>query len=228
MKKYLKKKWLIGAGVLALILLIIGITIPVIAAPGNSGASSYSNKYIDGPTVVRLAGVLGITPADLSGQLQSGKTLSILAQEHNVTPSSLEDAIVAPYADQLATQVKYGYLIQEQANTLLTNARNQAGYLLQKDISNQTQSDSQSDNDNDYYGDCYDYMTSNGYGPAQGWGGFMGPGMMYGWGSNFNNSNTPQNSSPGSNNNPSGNNTFRGPQNGGFGRGMGGGMMGSW
>ncbi len=218
MKKFLKKKWLIGAGVLALILLVIGITVPVIAASGNSDANSYGNSYIDGPTMARLAGVLGLTPADLSSQLQSGKTLAALAQEHNVTAAALEDAMVAPYTDQLATQVKYGYLTQDQENTLLANAKSRAGSLLQQDLSGKAANNGQPGNNNGYYGGCYNYMSGNGYGPGAGWGGFMGPGMMYGWGNSNNNTPGNSNSSPGN-----GNNSPRGF--GGWGRG---GMMGGW
>jgi hypothetical protein len=229
-KRLLKNRWLIGVGVLALILLIIGITVPVLAATGNSDTNSYGNSYLDGPTMARLAGVLGMTPADLNSQLTSGKTLAALAQEHNVTEEVLIDAMVAPYADQLATQVKYSYLTQDQADSLLSNAKSRAGSLLQQDLSGNTGNGNQADADNDGFTGCYDYMTSHGYAPGSGWGGFMGPGMMYGWGSNYNNSGTPPNSYADSNNNTDNSNVSPGGfQNRGFGGwGMGGGMMGGW
>jgi hypothetical protein len=198
MQRLFKKKWLIPAGVLALILLVIGITVPVMAAsPTNN---SYGNGYIDGPTMSRLATVLGLTPADLSSQLQSGKTLTTLAQEHNVTTQALEDAIVAPYADQLANQVKYGYLTQDQANTALANAKNQAGSLLQQDMSKATANSSKDDDDN-FFQNCWNFMTGKGWGPGSGsgWRGFMGPGMMWGWGNNSTNPGATPNASPNTN-----------------------------
>jgi hypothetical protein len=219
-KKYLKKKWLIGAGVLALILLVIGITVPAMAASGNSN-NSYGNSYIDGPTMNRLATVLGMTPADLSNQLTSGKTLATLAQEHNVTTQALEDAIVAPYADQLGTQVKYGYLTQDQANNQLANAKNQAGSLLQQDMS-KTTANSNTNDDNNFFEDCWNFMTGHGWGPGSGFGGgnYMGRGVMWGWGSNSNDPGTPPGPSATLNNYPA-----TGSNIGGWGMG---GMMGGW
>ncbi len=50
MKRFLKKKWLIGVVLAALVLLIIGITAPILAAaannaPRNPGANSNGNGY---------------------------------------------------------------------------------------------------------------------------------------------------------------------------------------
>ena len=179
MKNFLKRKWIIGIVILALIL-AIGITIPALAASGNNNSNSNGYGYFDGPTLTRLAEALGLTPADLSSQLQSGKTLANLAQEHNVPLAALEDVIIAPYKDRLSTQVKYGYLTQEQANSLLANAKDRAATLLEQDLS--------SKNYNGNFGSCYNYMSANGYGTGPGWGGLMGPGMMNGWGSNSGNS----------------------------------------
>jgi hypothetical protein len=213
MKSWMKKKWLIGAGVIALIILVVGITVPILAASGDDNtAGANGNSYFDGPTMSRMAGVLGLSTADLSSELESGKTLASLAQEHNVTTTALEDAIIAPYADQVASRVKYGYLTQEQADTFMANAREHASSLFQLDLSNA------SEDDHGYFDDCYDFMSANGYGFGEGWGGMMGPGMMYGWGDESNNTND-------SSNNYSGG--FQNRGYGGFGM-MGGGMMGSW
>lgn len=219
MQRLLKKKWSIPAGVLVLILLVIGITVPVMAASSSSDSTSYGNSYIDGPTMSRLAGVLGITPADLDNQLASGKTLAALAQEYNVTDSALIDTMVAPYADQLANQVKYNYLTQDQADSLLANAKSQAGSLLQQDFSKTT---ANSNNDDNFFEGCWNFMTGHGWGPgssSSGWGGYMGPGMMFDWGSNYNNS------APTPSSNSNFNSSDTGRYNGGWGMG---GMMGGW
>jgi hypothetical protein len=222
MQRLLTKRWLIPTGILALILLVVGITVPVMAASPTTN-NSYGNSYIDGPTMTRLATVLGMTPPDLSNQLTSGETLAALAQEHNVTTQALEDAIVALYADQLTTQVKYGYLTQDQANIQLANAKKQAGSLLQQDMSKIT-ANSNNDDDNTFFEGCWNFMRGRGWSPgsnsSSGWGGFMGPGMMYGWGFNSNDPGTTPTPNSNSNNNPASSRGF-----GGWGTG---GMMGGW
>ncbi len=175
MKRLLKKKWFIIGGIAALVLLIAGIAVPVIAATGNNYAG---NSYIDGPTMTRLAGILGMTATDLKSELETGKTLAAIAQEHNVAATAIQDALVAPYADQLANRVKYGYMDQTQADTLLTNARTQAAALMQMNMAEA----SGTNTPNGARGGCYNYMRGNGGSIGPGWG--MGPSMMQGWNAN--------------------------------------------
>lgn len=138
--KNLSKKWLIGIIVVAVGLLAVGV--PVLAATKNSAPVNPSNVALCNPsgldslTITRLAGILSVTPADLTAQLQTGKTLAAIAGEKNVPTSTLVDAIVAPYADQIALRVKYGYITQAQAQALLDTARQNAGALLSENLSN--------------------------------------------------------------------------------------------
>lgn len=186
---WLKKKLLIGLIVLAVALAGVGIAVPVMAqtANGNGSVNAYTGVYLDSPTLVRLAGVLGITPAELGSQLQTGKTLATLAQEKNVPTSALVDAVVAPYTEQLASRVKYGYITEQQSQTLLNNTWQYANSLLTQNMS------IPSGYNNGYYGYCSGSCGGN-YSQGYGWG-MMGPGMMGGWGGYYNN----QTPVPGSN-----------------------------
>ncbi|MEL7562627.1 hypothetical protein [Dehalogenimonas sp. 4OHTPN] len=206
--KTLPKKWLVGIVVVAVGLLAIGV--PVLASAGNNpfGTSGASNTYdtagLDSPTLARVAGILGLTPADLTTQLQAGKTLAVIAGERNIPTATLVEAIIAPYAEQVALQVKYGYITQEQAQTILNAARQNAGNLLSQNLS--------SAGGYNGLGHCGGYL-GEGIGAGHGWG-IMGPGMMGGWGNNaFNTTN--------------GNAVPAQPWNGGTGWGMSG-MMGGW
>lgn len=209
-----KKKLLIGLVVVAVALVGASIAVPVLAQTGNANGpvNTYNNVYLDSPTMARLAGVLGITPTELSNQLQTGKTLATIAQEKNVPATSLVDAIIAPYADQIASQLKYGYITQAQSQAFLDTARQQATYLLGQNLSVAP------GNGNGYYsyGYCGAY-GNGGYGPVYGWG-MMGPGMMGGRGGYYGNP-TP---APGSNTpaSPGGNTVPTQPWNGGRGWGM--------
>jgi hypothetical protein len=223
MKRFwLKKKLLIGVVVLAVALLGFGITVPALAAPGNAPVNN--GVYVDSPTLARLAAVLGLTPEELNTQLQTGKTLAQIAQEKNVLTATLIDAIIALYADQVALQVKYGYVTQERSRGLLDAARKHAGYLLEQNLAS-------AQGYNNGYGGCGNWggnMMGGNYGPGNGWGmmgnGIIGPGMMGEWGG-YNNPNT----TPGANPTTPGRTGFQGQsRNSGRGWGgmMGGGMMG--
>lgn len=223
MKKLLsKKKLLAGLVALALTVLAVGIAVPVMAQSGNGPVTTSTGVYLDSPTLTRLAGVLGLTQTDLSNQLNAGKTLAQIALEKNVSAATLVDAIIAPYADQLASQLKYGYITQVQSQALLDAARQQAGNLLSQNLSvNQG-----SDNGYPGYGYCGGYMMGGAYGAGYGWG-MMGPGMMGGWGGHYSNS-TPA-PTTGTTTIPEGTNQQAQPWNGGTGWGMmGGGMMRGW
>jgi len=88
---------------------------PTPTPPGRG----YGLGFLDRVTLQRAATLLGTTPADLAAQLQQGKSLAQLAQAKGVTEQALTDNILQPIKDQLALQVKYGYLTQEQADARL-------------------------------------------------------------------------------------------------------------
>jgi len=100
----MNKKLVIGLVVAALALAIVFAGAPVLAQTGTGPANPGSGVYFDSPLLARLAEVLGLTPAELSTELQAGKTLTAIADEQGVPTEALVDAIVAPYADRLALQ----------------------------------------------------------------------------------------------------------------------------
>src|SRR3989304_6280009 len=95
-----KKIRLIGLVVVPLALLLVGVAaVPALAHPGDSDNGAYAGAYIDGPTLTRVAGALGLTLEELSARLQAGETLAGIAQNQNVSEDTVIDAIVAPYAE---------------------------------------------------------------------------------------------------------------------------------
>jgi len=67
-------------------------------------------------TGVRVAGVIGITEAQLDTALSSGQTVAAVAKAHNVDPQKVIDALVTDGLNELAAQVKAGTLTQAQAD----------------------------------------------------------------------------------------------------------------
>lgn len=62
---------------------------------------------------------LGMEPAELITELQSGKTVAQVAEEKGVALQTIVDAFLAPRAEQLTEMVNNGQLTQEQADALL-------------------------------------------------------------------------------------------------------------
>jgi len=125
----MKKKWIIGLVAAALVLATIFAGASALAQTGSGPANPSSGVYLDSPLLVRLATALDLTPAELSAELGTGKTLASIALERNVPAEALVNAIIAPHAEQLALQVKYGYLTAEQSQALLETARERASLL---------------------------------------------------------------------------------------------------
>lgn len=237
-KLWLKKNLLIGLVVLVVALVGAGAAVPVMAQTGNENGpvNTDTGVYLDTPTLGRLAGALGIQSTDLITQLQVGRTLATIAKVKDISTATLVDAIIAPYIDEVALELKYGYITQEQSQAFLDTARQQANYILGQNLSVAPSSHY------GYYGQNGGYWMG-GYMPGYGWGmmgsgygwGMMSPGygsgMMvpgYGWGG-YNNNQTP---APGSSPTPGigggggmmgGGETGGGGGIGGIGGGMGGG-----
>ncbi len=127
----MKKTWFIALAVVVLAALTIGIAVPAFAGNGNGATADTS----DGPAVVRVADALGITTTDLVTRLQSGETLAQIAAAQGVTEDAVIDALVSPYADQLALRVDNGVLTQEEADGLVQTARDNAASFLTQDLS---------------------------------------------------------------------------------------------
>jgi len=70
------------------------------------------------------ASTIGITTAQLKTELQGGKSVTQVAQAHNVDVAKVKSAVLANVKTQLDQAVKDGKLTQaqaDQANTMLTN-----------------------------------------------------------------------------------------------------------
>jgi hypothetical protein len=100
---------------------------------GNS--TGPTGTYIN-PELQRIAGVLGLTPEELTAQLQAGKTLAQIAETKNITRQSLLEAMMAPAKDQLQLDVKYGYRTQAQADIYLQQETGAANDFMDQVFTN--------------------------------------------------------------------------------------------
>jgi len=79
--------------------------------------------YLSGTVLDAAANVLGMTSADLSAELKSGKTLSAIATEKGVNLQTVQAAIQAARNAQFTTQINQavtaGKMTQDKANWLL-------------------------------------------------------------------------------------------------------------
>ncbi|MBI2288485.1 MAG: hypothetical protein HYU83_05900, partial [Chloroflexi bacterium] len=157
----MKKTYIIGTVVVVLGLLIFGWAVPTLARnSGNNQVTSYSGAYLDQPTLIRLSQVLKLTPAELTGRLANGETLSAIAAKQGVSEEAVVAVIVAPHADQLNLRVNYGYITRQQADILLSQAQERARILLQQNLSTSTNDGSYSWEEMQEY--CDDMMGSGG------------------------------------------------------------------
>lgn len=108
---------------LALVVIIGSVvaTSAFAAPPTPTPPSGWGRGYgmMGGYDLDRVAKLFGISQADLVSQLQQGRTLAQIAQDKGVSEDKLVDTLIAPYRDQVQLRVKYGYLTQEQADTML-------------------------------------------------------------------------------------------------------------
>jgi len=230
----MKKTWLIALAVVALAALGIGFAVPAMAS-GNGNSPVVTTPAIDttattSPAVVRVADALGLTPTELLTKLQSGETLAQIAADQGVTTDTVIDALVAPYADALNTQVTNGSLTQEEADALLQTARDNAASFLTQELSDPGAFSTWHEEMEQY---CDQYMlgAGNRYGMMEGWNGGTGNGYGFGPGTcmgawdDGDAGNGAATQSQYGTGNRFGGNGFGGGMMGG--RGFGGGMM-SW
>ncbi|MDP2954286.1 MAG: hypothetical protein Q8O76_13345, partial [Chloroflexota bacterium] len=142
----------------------------------------YGGGYWDAGTLTRVAQALGISPDELRTQLGSGKTLLQIAQDKNVAAKGVVDAILSTYKNRLQAQVQYGYLTQEQADRLLSQAEQRVTVSLAQPQTPYYGYGTPSYGGWDQ-GHC-PYGSMGGYGPGGMMGGWGGQGMMggRGWG----------------------------------------------
>jgi hypothetical protein len=99
--------------------------VPFFGGPrGGAGGPGYGphGAPIGGVnTLEAIATVLNMKPADLSAQLQSGKTLADIAAAQNVDQSKVKQAIVDSVKVQIQREVQDGLITQAQADQRLAN-----------------------------------------------------------------------------------------------------------
>jgi hypothetical protein len=87
---------------------------------GCSGWGSGSGRGWYGMGLIDiLAELTGLESADLYAELQEGKTLLEVAQDHDISAEQLVEAALASRAEVLKQRVEAGYLTQEQADWML-------------------------------------------------------------------------------------------------------------
>ncbi len=164
------------------------------AAPGNTTGLWYCDAvggmmgYGAGfPVTHQVATLLGTTTADLAAQLNSGKTLAEIASAQGISQDELIQAMMAPYEAHLSLMVQYGYLTQDQVNSMIE----QMQARLQTMVTSQLNYDGGGWN---YYmggmmgryygGDSSPQQPGSDSSPQRGYGGMMGGysgGMMGSW-----------------------------------------------
>ena len=83
-----------------------------------------------------LAELTGMEPADLYAELQEGKTLLEVAQDHGVSSAEeLVETALASRAEVLQQRVETGYLTQEQADWMLEHMREEMLEHLEAGVS---------------------------------------------------------------------------------------------
>ena len=87
--------------------------------PGKGGPGRMHVEAVSHASVVATA--LGISEADLTTALQSGKSLADVAAANNVDVQKVIDALVADARTEIAADVTAGTLTQAQADTQLAN-----------------------------------------------------------------------------------------------------------
>ncbi len=73
------------------------------------------------PSLARIAEKLGMSAADLSKELQAGKSVAELAAAKGVDTQAIVDVLIAPQKEMMAIRQKYGFLTQEQADLAIQN-----------------------------------------------------------------------------------------------------------
>ena len=77
-----------------------------------------------------LAEKLGLTPGELTSQINSGKTLAKIAQEKGVSTKDLATVMETTMKTSLATAVKAGNLTQAQADLMLQHMSGQYEWMI--------------------------------------------------------------------------------------------------
>jgi len=77
-----------------------------------------------------LASELGMTPQDLTSQLQSGKTVKQIISDQNKTVDDVVNAVAAKVKQTLDTSVANGKLTQSREDTIIANLKTRLTDLI--------------------------------------------------------------------------------------------------
>lgn len=174
------KKLLVTVSLVLLLgISIVGSALPALAHNAEEGgAIASSSVAVDQPTVVRLAEVLDLTPEELVSLLQTGETLSEIADAQNIAEEAVVTAILAPHTSQITLRVDYGYITQEQADAMLAETEEYAHSMLTRDLSVAGNYGNWEEMEEECIGMMGNYggMMGNGWGGMRsgGWGGMRG------------------------------------------------------
>jgi hypothetical protein len=127
---------------------------PAVYCGGFSGMMGWGTGQ--GLVSQQVATLLGTTVADLQSQLKSGKTLMDIAGAKGVSQDQLIKTMMAPFNDQMALMLKYGYLTQDQVNNMTAQMQQRLPTMVTSQI-------------NTGNGFGWGYMmqgNGNGYGPG--------------------------------------------------------------
>jgi hypothetical protein len=108
---------------------------------GNTADQTINQWYCGGSSQMmgyvtpQVASLLGTTTADLTTQINSGKTLSEIANAKGVSNDQLIQTLMGPYLDHMAVNVKYGYLTQAQADIMAQQAQTRLQTVITGKIS---------------------------------------------------------------------------------------------
>jgi len=93
------------------------------AGPPAGGPHGGPGRGHHGPPLQAAAAAIGIDEDTLRTELQSGKTLAQVANDHGVSTETLVNALVADLEQHLADEVANGRITQEQADKMKSDAQ---------------------------------------------------------------------------------------------------------
>lgn len=114
------------------------VTFAQTPTPGQTGWGCWgggaNGNYdpADNPTLAGLAEKLGMSAADLSKELQAGKSVAEVAKAKNVELKTLVEVLQAPQLEMLKWRVEKGYLTQEQADAMQKYMAERTSYQLEQ------------------------------------------------------------------------------------------------
>jgi hypothetical protein len=134
------KRLMILFSAVGLILLLAAGTVaaasPGAAAPVRNGGSVSTTAPDSAPARVQatdtLAGILGLTEAQVMELRQQGLSLAQIAERQKVDPQRLVDALVAQWTERIDARLANGGITADQATTLRANVAVRAKAMVEQ------------------------------------------------------------------------------------------------